>query len=258
MGRPERSLLETLARRTELVERIREGIGDKRDLTDRLDVSRTTVDRAIRELESEDLVERTEEGYALTLVGELAYAEFRRLMDRFETLDRARELLVLLPREFEIDPAVLEGAEIVPAERPMPHEPLERLEELIREHERVSCYSSVAFPSTISVVHRQITETETEVELLLDGTLVDWLEANYDEGFRDALAAENATIRRLPADRGLEVVLALFDERVVWIGLHHDGDVRGSITAESTRAVEWARERLDRCREAGREVEPSE
>lgn len=259
MSSPERTLLKRLSRRTELVERIREGVVDKRALTERLEVSRATVDRAVRELESAGVIERTGEGYALTLVGELAYAEFRRLLDRFETICRARELLVHLPREFEIDPAVLDDAEIVLAEQPMPHEPLERLEELIETHDRVTGYTSVAFPTTISAVHRQITETETEVELFLDERLVDRLRTDYEEGFRDALEAENATLRQLPPERGLDVMLASFGDRVVWMGVLDDGDVRGAIILESDRAREWARERLDRCRETGRGIPlPSE
>lgn len=258
MSSPERTLLEKLLRRTELIERVEEGIVEKRELTERLDVSRATVDRAVRELESADVLERTGEGYALTLFGELAYAEFRRLVDRFETLDSARELLVLLPAGFEIEPEVLDGAEVVLAERPIPHEPLDRFEELIETHDRTSCYMPVAFPSSIAVLHRRITTSEAEVELLFDGPLVDRLRANYDDELRDALAAENATLRRIPPERGLDVVLALFDERVVWIGVHADGDVRGSITLESDRATEWARAHLNRYREIGEEITSTE
>ncbi|WP_336362165.1 transcriptional regulator FilR1 domain-containing protein [Halalkalicoccus salilacus] len=140
----------------------------------------------------------------------------------------------------------------------MPHEPLERFEELLEEHDRAVGYSSVAFPTSISAVHRQITETETELELFLDERLVEWLRTDYGEVLRDALEAENATLRQLPSGRGLDVMLASFDDRVVWIGVYDDdGDVRGAITLESERAIEWARERFDRCREAGREIPPS-
>lgn len=258
MSSPERTLLKRLSRRTQLIERIREGVVDKRALTERLDVSRATIDRAVRELESAGVIERTGEGYALTLVGELAYAEFRRLLDRFETISRARELLSLLPREFEIDPAVLDDAEIVLAEQPMPHEPLERFEELLEEHDRTTVYSPIGFPTSISAVHHQITETETELELFLDERLVERLRTDYEGGFRDVLGAENATLRQLPPERGLDVMLASFDDRIVWIGVYDaDGDVRGAITLESDRALEWARERFGRCREAGREVPPS-
>lgn len=257
MSSPERTLLKRLSQRTQLVKQIREGGVDKRALTERLDVSRATIDRAVRELESAGVIERTGEGYALTLVGELAYAEFRRLLDRFETIARARELLLLLPREFEIDPAVLDDAEIVLAEQPLPHEPLERFEELIEECDRATVYSPIGFPTSIAAVHHQITGTETELELLLDERLVERLWTDYEEGLRNVLGAENATLRQLPPERGLDVMLASFDDRVVWIGVYDDdGDVRGAITLESDRALEWARDRLDRCREAGRKIPP--
>jgi predicted transcriptional regulator len=258
MDSPERNLLRKLLRRTELLDRVREEVAEKRDLTERLDVSRATVDRAVRELEALDVLEWTDEGYALTLFGELVNAELRRLLDRFETLGRARELLLLLPRDFEIDPAVLDGAEVVLAERPMPHEPLDRLGELIERHDRVRCYAPVAFPSTIETLHRRVTETDAEVELSLDDRLLERLRTSYGARLEGMLAAENATLHRIPSDRGLGVVLALFDDRIAWIGVHDDGDVRGSITLGSDRASEWARERLDRCRETGEELPPDE
>lgn len=256
MGRPERSLLETVSRRTELIEYVREGIDDKRVLTERLDISRATVDRAMRELESEGLVDRTRKGYRLTLAGELAYTEFHRLMDRFETICLTRDLLGHLPADIGIDPAALAGSEISLAERPIPHEPLRQLEALIEEHDRVNCYASVVFPTSIAAFHRQITGTETEFELLLDERLLERLRTSYGEELRDVLGEENCTVRQVPSDHGLDAILALFDGRVVWLGIYDDdGDIRGAIILDSESGREWARERLELCREAGREVD---
>lgn len=75
-------VIEVLLRRHAVVERLSVQPTAKRDLVDGLDVSRSTVDRAIRETESVGLVERRDGGVSLTLCGRLAVAEFERFGTR--------------------------------------------------------------------------------------------------------------------------------------------------------------------------------
>jgi len=63
-----------LADRAGVLRRLAEGPVHKRDLVDELGHSRRTVDRAITELESVDLVERCDEGFSATTAGRLALA----------------------------------------------------------------------------------------------------------------------------------------------------------------------------------------
>ncbi len=252
-----RSVLEAIYRRTDLIDQLAEGVVDKRELTDQLDVSRATVDRAVRELESADLIERTEEGYALTLLGRLAHEEFRRFLERLESLHRARDQLEHLPPEFEIDPEVLVGATVMPSDQPMPHEPIKRLETLVVESNRVIGYSPVIFPEFVSLFYREITEGGLTAELFLDEALIEGLWSNYAEQFREAITTEGCTLYQLPAAHGPPVGIALLDDVTVWIGIYDDGNLQGMIVADSARAREWARERFDYYRDHARELSDS-
>lgn len=73
---------EVLLRRSAVVERLSVQPTAKRELVDRLDVSRSTVDRAVREIESAGLAECRDGGVGLTLCGRLATAEFERFGTR--------------------------------------------------------------------------------------------------------------------------------------------------------------------------------
>lgn len=249
-----RSVLEDISRRTDLIDQLAEGVADKRELTGQLDVSRATVDRAVRELESAGLIERVEEGYALTLFGRLAYEEFRRLIERLASLHQARDLLEHLPSEFEIDPGVFAGATVIPSDQPMPHEPIRRLETLVGESDCVVGYSPVVFPEYVSLFHREITEGGLAAELFVDEALIEGLWANYADQLREAVETEGFTLYQLPAAHSPPIGIALLDDATVWIGIYDDGNLQGMIVADSARAREWARERFERYRDQAQEL----
>ncbi|WP_083252599.1 GntR family transcriptional regulator [Haladaptatus sp. W1] len=62
-------LLSTVVKRAGFLTALASGPIPKRHLRDELDVSRSTVYKAVRELHEYELVERTDEGLALTLAG---------------------------------------------------------------------------------------------------------------------------------------------------------------------------------------------
>lgn len=75
------------------------------DLVRSLDVSRSTVDRAVRRLESEGIVERRASGYGLTLVGRLVYEEYLTFTERTTGLLDAAPVFEALPADTPLDPA---------------------------------------------------------------------------------------------------------------------------------------------------------
>lgn len=89
--------IEVLLRRGAVVERLSAQPTPKRELVDGLDVSRSTVDRALREIESVGLAECRDDGVTLTLCGRLAVAEFERfgtrLADRCGVGDAAESVI---------------------------------------------------------------------------------------------------------------------------------------------------------------------
>jgi predicted transcriptional regulator len=67
-----------LSQRADALSRLLDADRTKNELTEELDVSRSTVDRAVRELESNGLVRREGGTVTATLSGRLAYDSYRR------------------------------------------------------------------------------------------------------------------------------------------------------------------------------------
>jgi DNA-binding transcriptional MocR family regulator len=118
----------------------------KREPVDRLDVSRSTVDRAPGELEEMGFVERGVEGYRQTLPGELELTEYERFTSHMAGVLDGRPLLAEPSPVDPIDTAVLDGTEIVRPEPHSPNRPVTRVGALVRGARRVRGLAPAIFP----------------------------------------------------------------------------------------------------------------
>ena len=125
-----------LKQRFELMECLLVDPLDKRDLVDELDVSRSTIDRGIRDLECLRLIERSAEGLVSTQCGRELLCEYEGLESELEDLLAARKLLVILDADAHIDSIILEDAEVILANDAVPHYPGTRMLDMLREATR--------------------------------------------------------------------------------------------------------------------------
>lgn len=146
---PDRSFLGTIDNRRSILSALEDGPRDKRDLVTDLACSRSTVDRAIRDLEALALVERVDGAYRLTIVGRLALAEYRRSRDRLETIAGMGEYLEGIPRTAPLSPSMLEGATVHEPEPHAPTEPLMQLADRIDDAEHVRGFTGTERSSRV-------------------------------------------------------------------------------------------------------------
>jgi predicted transcriptional regulator len=97
--------------RRHIVDYLRDGPMDKRSITDTLNVSRSTADRAVKELLDAGLVQRTDGGYETTLPGVLALQRARLVDTDGDALATTAPMLAPLWKEAPVDIAFLRGAD---------------------------------------------------------------------------------------------------------------------------------------------------
>lgn len=104
--------VELLDRRRDVLARLGEGPCHVRDLCDSLDVSRSTVNRAVRDLESAGWIERTGDGYVRTTTGSLALEGYRDQVAALRAVQEYDDALTPLPEGTPLDPSVLDDATV--------------------------------------------------------------------------------------------------------------------------------------------------
>ncbi|RYJ14571.1 GntR family transcriptional regulator [Halogeometricum borinquense] len=148
------STLKAMTSRHCILEQIHNGIRDKRDLHENLNTSRTTIDRAVRELEEENILHRREGYCEFTRFGRLAYQEFCKTSQIFETLSNANELLSILPEESDLNINLLQDANVKLADQRAPVAPFRHFTP-IPNSEQIQAMLPVLFPQHSSSCVRE-------------------------------------------------------------------------------------------------------
>ncbi len=229
--------------RLDFLERLAEAPADKRTLEADLDCSRSTIDRAIRRLETADLVTRTAEGYRTTTVGRMAARQCRAHRSAQATLRAAREVFAPLPEDAAPDPAVLSDARVTTADA------VDRL--VSRLQDAGTC--RVVLPSApdarlLRLLHARVVRDGLDADVVTDDDAADRLRETFPSLTAGLLDAEHCDLRRgaTPA-YGLVVT----DDAHVTVFTVADGAVAGAVETEAPGAVQWARETVADALAAG-------
>lgn len=248
-------IMAVIARRGDVLRAVGAGEISKRDLVDRLDVSRSTVDRSIRELEALDLIERATSGYRQTLPGRVALEEFERFETRIDGLVRSRKALVELSNDVPFDGAILDDAEVVLAERHSPHVPITRYCDLVERATSVRSMSPAVFPQSVSTYYEAVVERGMDARLVVSDAVIERLVAAYADELREMLATGRLELRRRndQIPYGLAVADTPTGARAA-ILMYAEGGACAYLANDSPAAVEWASNKFDDAWTAARSI----
>ncbi len=217
----------------------------KRDLVDDLDVSRSTIDRGIRELEGIGLIERTDGKYRRTLCGRLALAEYDAFESRIDGLIEGSSVLSKLPPDADFDAAVLDGAEIVRAKRHSPHVPVSRLGDVVSRATHVRAMAPAVMPQQVETYRTGIVERGLTAEVVLSDAVVGRLVAAYPDALEEALETGRLSLRRTEESIPYSLLVAdTPDGREIGALVYGDSGVRAFVGNDDPAAVAWAEDCL--------------
>lgn len=233
-------VINLIAKRAELIAQLREGPKYNRDLQERLGVSRSTVYKAIRELKEHDIVEGTDRGNRLSLLGRLADREYQEFVGAVESICAPDDLLPFLPTDVDLDLDVLDGAAVIRSERHAPNRPVAAVEEMVERATSVVGISPVALPQYVAVFRDEIVAGRLTADLLLERPVVEHVVANYRRELEESFATGNVRIWQTAASLpfGLVVVEEPEPETAVLV-YDADGTLQGVIHNTSRAAFEW-------------------
>lgn len=232
-------LVSVINRRMELLESLQQP-RDKPDLIEALDVSRSTIDRAIRRLESLGLVAR-EEQYRLTPAGRLAVDLFEGFTDDLEDVAEVKELLAALPPDAPVGMPLVRDAEVLVAPGPTPTEPIRTGLEDVKSADRIHLLiPQVTLPEGLSIIRGAVADGETSAKCVLSRALVDHLRQDDGTWLADVVEIRGCELRavdRLPY--GLGTLRGPDGRQAGLIVYGPEGNLRGLVRNDSFQAFAW-------------------
>jgi predicted transcriptional regulator len=253
-GADARDVIQTLVQRSDLLGRLADDPASKRDLRDDLGVSRSTVYKAVRELEAENLVEQRDGSVRLTLSGRLLVERYRSFEGYVSSVRCQQSLLGALPSDAPVSHALLEGADRILAEPVAPDRPLNYLDDVIRGADRIVGFGPVALQRYVRLFHQQLGDGDLTAELVFERSVVDCLRRDYADRFRESLETDRYSlwVTDDPLPFGLVVAEG---QRVAMTVYGEGGDAKGVIANDSEAALDWGRAVFERYRTNATRVE---
>jgi len=246
-------VIRTVVKRAELLDRLAEGSVSKRNLRDDLGVSRSTVYKAVRELERTNLVEEADAGPRLTLAGRLLADRYRSFAGVVADVVGHGPILDPIPHDAPLTTAVLDGGDHVLAERHAPNRPIAHVDTMVRDADRVVGFSPVVLPQYVDLFHEQLVSGELTAELVLESPVVDYLQSNHVDRIGEAMATGRLTLWE--TDATLPFGLVVGDDGLALIVYEENGELRGLFRNDAPAALDWGREVFERFRADATEVE---
>lgn len=237
--RVDTDLLGDIVRHRPVLEALRAEPLDRREIEERLDVSRATSHRFTRWLDEQEFVEKVDGRFQLTGRGEAVADELLRFEANVGTVHRLAPLLDVIcedHQDFVIEPFV--DARVTLAEPDDPYQPVERFISLLSESETFRGFNTTHMaPLVLGGFHHQIFE-ETDTEIIYLPHIVEKLFETHPERAREAIECGHLALRTR-AD--LPYGLAIFDERV-GIGGYDEatGLMQVFVDTDASIACEWA------------------
>ncbi|WP_336036742.1 helix-turn-helix transcriptional regulator [Halobacterium yunchengense] len=249
----------TLLDRRQFLEALLDGPKDKRALVAETDVSRSTVDRAVRDLEAQGLAERANGEYEPTAYGELLAEEFESLVETASVAWELGDLLECLPRDalgFRL--SRLADATVTTPTTANPAAPLERVVELKRGASRVRSMAAGRSPGALDAHEEAAAAGDHTFESVVSVDLVAWLVA--DDGRRETLAglldADGVSVHAY--DGEIPVPLGVADD-VAFFGVEsEEGAPVAVVETRDERVREWAVDAFEDRRRAATELDPAD
>ena len=229
-----------VARRIDTLRALADGPASTSALVDRVDASRSTVNRAIHELGTLGFVASTPDGTRITPLGRVALAEHDRRTRRTDTLADAAPLFDDV--SLDVDPVVFDDATLVLAGPRAPHRPVERLARLVADATHVSVYATRFLGRHARLAHNRVVDAGMTGSFVVTDGALERAAATCPDDLREATDLGRVAFRR--TDREDAVVLVLAETPTgpeMGLVVFHDGVPGGFLGNDDPAATRWAR-----------------
>ncbi|MEF8883048.1 MAG: tetratricopeptide repeat protein [Halapricum sp.] len=245
--------IELLDKRIEFVELLEGDPLHKPEIVERLDHSRSTVDRAISDLTEAGFVERVTEGFVTTPTGRLATERYRAFRSETASILAARDVLAALPPDADPPTSLLTNGESHPVAGSY-----ELLEALVSTLDGATTYRAL-LPRVVDSRHLRLWHAravggDLTVSLVGRPSLVDRLCAEFPVLLDELSGTDSFSLTQNETPPyGLVLVERDGDPDRVFLLAYDDG-LAGYLTSTDREAVRWAERTIESIRADGTEA----
>ncbi len=219
----------------------RAGRLDRNDLRNRIEASRTTVGRHLDALEERDWIQRTNDGYELTTIGELVAADFFTLVETAATARRLRPFFRWVPNhEFDLDLRHLADANVTIGDPEDPYAIEDRHVRRTETASRLRLLLPLVGQRAVRASLSRVMERDQTVELILKPDVAELFDSHSQyASMYETLRRRNRYTVFVYEDE-ISYCLGILDETVQLLSFDNDGMPRVMLETDEPAVREWA------------------
>ncbi|MFC6752743.1 hypothetical protein [Halorubrum tibetense] len=211
----------------------------RRELVDALGCSRSTVERALRSLENGGVATYRNGEWHATFLGRFLDRRFRAYRSEVADAASAAPVLESLPRDSEMPPAYVSGADAWTGTPAVPDRPLTPVFESLRRAERIRAVVPRALAGAIDRFHEHATDGETyDVSVVVSPAV--WGELDCLDAFDRAPVLTDPDLDLYRGPVSTTYTLWIADETEMGVIVHTSTGVSGVLRNEHEDAVRAA------------------
>lgn len=220
----------------------------KCDLEEELDGSRSTLDRALRDLADADLAKYKDGVWKPTPLGRCSYKSREAYLERLENLAEAAPLFNEFSSESPVDCTFAIGANVYESDPSMPDAVMRTLLDSVEGGQNVSVATPVIVTGFAEDFYERVRHGEDySLELLIPPDVFERTRGAFPALTDELLDDENVSLHTasIPFSFGLWIV----DSAEAGIIVFTDQGVRGILVNDTTDALNWATDQYERVKQ---------
>ncbi len=242
--------IKVVARRIDFLEQLQKRPSYKPGLVDSLSHSRSTVDRAVNELEREGLIKREQDGYVTTQSGRLAAERYRLFMDEAQTILESKSVIDAVPPNWNLPIELFADARVTSVDGP--YGVFGHITDVMKTDGQYRVMLPQLVDSRhVRLWHARVLRQGLGVELLASSSLLTGLREEFPELSNELAETDSFVAHSVDAPPYGLVLGATESDQIansetVLMITYDDQGVAGVITTTNPAAVAWATEQYDR------------
>ncbi|MGQ3413707.1 helix-turn-helix transcriptional regulator [Natrinema sp. LN54] len=249
-------LRDTLRKRTEILRALLNNPQTKSDLTEEVSASRSTIDRAIKNLQDLRCVGLQGGEYHLTSTGKLSLETYENYVDTTDNLSDIHQIINSISGDMSIERDFIKGASKHLADPQVPETALREANELLKSATKLTGLAPLSLPSYPDLLEKEIQENDLEVEIIVEEKVLESLHEVRGESFENFVADDNVDIyttgRSLPC---AVWIMETPEGEHAGTTVYNQGGVQGVIINDKEAAVQWARETYEKYLESSSKID---
>lgn len=242
--------LDIIRKRSDVLAELSEEALYPRDLVERLEVSRSTITRALGTLEELELTQKRDGKYVATRLGEIAVHRFENYRTEIKTLVSTKSLVQAFP---ETDPPpveIVERADIFLRSEHGAFRPPEVVEETLREErgDTIAYFPTLINPNLPRVWYHNAIKSGNEMAIVLDEETFDRLETRYPDELATIAGQSDSSLYVGDGPSYGLICIDAGNHFTVLIVIYSGGGIEGTIVNQSIELHKWVKELFDQIR----------